>query len=143
MQILHRAAREDTWADRTNGQMWTQWDENGRKPASPFSTAGTEPAILESVRQAGQAGPIILQMTPQLQMDPNEARLGKLARVAADLHEEFGSIRILATFHDELKNETHAYTVSAGNRYASEMQVREWVESCDETVQQTVDEDDE
>lgn len=58
----------------------------------------------------------------------DQERLHRLSVAAAELGEFFDSVRIFATVHDAQGDETKAYTRASGNRYASELQVREWVD---------------
>lgn len=58
----------------------------------------------------------------------DQERLHRLSAAAAALGEYFDSVRIFATVHDAQGDETRAYTRASGNRYASELQVREWVD---------------
>lgn len=70
-------------------------------------------------------------------MNPaNLTRVDELHRLcqqhATALGEHFESVRIFATVHCAVGDETLAIAVSSGNRYASELQVREWVTAIDQ-----------
>lgn len=71
------------------------------------------------------------------------ARDSMLQEAAERLNEHFDSIRIFATLHVGETNATEAYSASAGNRFASELQIREWVEMLNERTTEDIEDDDE